>query len=97
MEHNSHKLGFQSVPVQLYYKLEMITEAEYDLWKAEIEYITNNQGVHIMLMHEGKVGADFWPTTGLVKFRKGQSPQEFRTKVWAALKKHHNHTTNKTS
>lgn len=52
-------------------KTDKIAEAEYDLYRAGLGWITANQGVHLQVTSQGKVVADLWPTTGKVIFRPG--------------------------
>lgn len=54
---------FPNPPVQKEQKTLEITTAEYDLHKAGFAWITNNMGVHLQIMKDEKVVADFWPTT----------------------------------
>lgn len=52
-------------------KTTKIAEAEFDLYKAGFGWITANNGVHLQVVAEGKVIADYWPTTKQIIFRKG--------------------------
>lgn len=45
-------------------KTHVIMNAEYALYKAGLQWITNNNGVHLQIFKAGKRAADLWPTTG---------------------------------
>ncbi len=55
-------------------KLKAIAEAEYDLYRAGFCWITNNSGVHLQISAQGRVIADYWPTTKKLIFRKDVTP-----------------------
>lgn len=51
-------------------KCMQIASAEFDLHNAGFTWQTNNQGIHLMIKVDKAIVADYFPTTGLLKFRK---------------------------